>query len=97
MALRAANKLSPQQPRVRFLKPGVNFSGHDFLLTLARDELLSQQALMAFFLEHLRPFEQCFRARFNGIAWCFEMCSGEEALTGEFVVLVSHLNLGEIF
>jgi hypothetical protein len=72
----------------------VNFSSHQFLLTLARDVLLSQQALMAFFLEHLRPFEQCFRTGFNGIAWCFEMCSGEEALAGEFVVLVSHLNLG---
>jgi hypothetical protein len=61
-----------------------------------RQDLLKQQALMAFFLEHLRPFEQCFRTGLNGIAWCFELCSGEKALTGKFVVLVSHLNLGGI-
>jgi hypothetical protein len=94
MGLRAANKLAAQQPRVRFLKPGMNFSSHEFLLTLAHQGLLKQQTLMAFFLEHLRPFEQCFHARFNGIAWCFEMRSGEEALTGQFVVFASHLNLG---
>jgi hypothetical protein len=77
-----------------FLKPGMNFSSHEFLLTLAHQGLLKQQTLMAFFLEHLCPFEQCFRTGFDGIAWCFEMRSGQEALTGKLVVLVSHLNLG---
>jgi hypothetical protein len=56
------------------------------------------QFVVAFLLENLRPFQQCFRARLNRITWVFESRSGQKAFAGPFVIDTgSHMHLEMMF
>jgi hypothetical protein len=52
------------------------------------------QFVVTFFLENLRPLEQCFRTGIDRITWGVESSTGQKAFAGSFVIRAgSHAHL----
>jgi hypothetical protein len=64
------------------------------LMPAPQMQCLNRQELIAFLLEHLRPFPQRLDARLDRIARVFATGSGQKAFAGAFVIRTgSHVNL----